>query len=144
MFELYTVLLTLHISLVVLWLGAGVTLQVIAHRVATITPEGLPSIAAQLDWFGQKWFPMISGLTGVVGVLLWIDGPWELGTVWLWIAVVGWVISSAVGATQLGPRVARIHETGSPEAVRDFIAIARVDTVLLFLIVADMVIKPFA
>ena len=144
MLDLYTVLLTLHITLVVLWLGAGVTLIVISHRVAAAGPEGVSAFAPHLDWFGQKWFPMISGLTGLVGILLWIDGPWELGTVWLWIAVVGWLTSSVVGGTQLGPRAARINETGSPEAVRDFLAIARIDLVVLFVVLADMVIKPFA
>jgi uncharacterized membrane protein len=144
MLTLYTVLLTLHILLVICWLGAGITLQMLATQVARAGEEAERQYAAYLDWFGQRWFPIVSGLTGLVGVLLWIDGPWELGTAWLWIAVGGWIISSIIGATQLGPRATRMREAPGAAARSDFLRVARIDSVLLVLIVADMVIKPFS
>jgi uncharacterized membrane protein len=144
MFTLYTVLLTLHILLVVAWVGAGLTQAVIGQRVVA-TARGADFYADELDWFGQRWFPLVSGLTGVVGILLWIDGPWGLGEPWLIIAVVGWLISSAVGATQLGPRVARWREEGhrlDDPTFKQFQTLVRVDIVLLLEIIVDMVLKP--
>jgi uncharacterized membrane protein len=144
MVTLYTLLLTLHILLVVGWLGAGVTLQVLALRVSSAGEGALAPFGDQLAWFGERWFPAVSGLTGLMGVLLWIDGPWEFGDVWILIAAVGWIISSAVGATQLGPRALKLRDAPDAATLQEFRTIARVDSVLLVLIVADMVMKPWA
>jgi hypothetical protein len=136
MFSLYTVLLTLHILLVVLWVGAGVTVQVIT-RMATDNPNW-PAIFYP---FAEKWFPAVSGLTGLVGIGLWIDGPWGAGEPWIGIAVAGWLISSVVGATQLAPAVKRWSE-GDVAARAKFVKVAQFDSLLLILIIADMVMKP--
>jgi uncharacterized membrane protein len=136
MFTLYTVLLTIHILLVVAWLGAAITVQVIT-RMATDNPNWPPIFVA----FAEKWFAPISGLTGLFGIFLWIDGPWDFGEPWIGIAVAGWLISSVVGATQLAPNVKRWSE-GDVSARARFVKIAQFDALLLVLIVADMVIKP--
>ena len=136
MFTLYTVLLTVHILLVVAWLGSSITLQVIT-RTATDNPNWPPIFYG----FAEKWFPPITGLTALFGILLWIDGPWDFGEPWILIAVVGWLISSVVGATQLSPNVKRWSE-GDPAGRAAFVKIAQVDALLLILIVADMVMKP--
>jgi uncharacterized membrane protein len=141
MFTLYTVLLTLHILMVIAWLGASLTLQVLSVRAANST-GGLAAYTDQLAWFGERWFPAVSGLAGLLGVLLWIDGPWDFGEVWILIAAGGWIISSAVGATQLGPRALKLRDAPSAAALREFQTFARVDFTLLVLIVADMVMKP--
>ena len=137
MFTLYTVLLTLHIMLVVCWLGAGITTTVISRQC-----KGDPAWAPLLAPLASKWFPMTSGLTGLVGVLLWIDGPWDFGELWILLAVAGWFISSVIGATQLGPKVEQWAQTGDHAAFDAYIKLAPVDLVLLTLIVADMVMKP--
>jgi hypothetical protein len=136
MFDLHTVLLTLHILLVVLWLGAGITVQVIT-RMASDNPNW-PAI---LYPFAERWFPAVSGLTGLAGILLWIESGWSIGEPWIGIAIAGWLISSVVGATQLGPAVQRWHE-GDIAARAKFVKVAQFDSLLLILIVADMVMKP--
>ena len=136
MFTLYTVLLTLHILLVVSWLGASVTVQVIT-RMAGDDP-GWPPL---FNTFAQRWFPPISGVTGLVGIALWIDGPWDFGELWILLAAVGWLISSVVGATQLAPRVERWSK-GDVAARAEFMTYAAADLGLLVLIVCDMVLKP--
>ena len=145
MFTLYTVLLTVHIVLVVLWVGAGSAQAVIGQRALKGGPAGREFYAEQLEWFGTKWFPAVSGLAALFGVLLWIDGPWELGEVWILIAVVGWIVSSVIGATQLGPAVQAWREGGArvdDPAWAKLQRFVRIDQVLLMLIIADMVIKP--
>ncbi len=89
-----------------------------------------------------KWFPITSGLTGLVGILLWIDGPWGFGEPWILIAVVGWIASSVIGATQLGPKVEHWAQTGDRASFDAYLRLAPVDLVMLVLIVADMVMKP--
>ncbi len=133
---LYEVLLTLHVLFVVAWLGSAITLQVIT-RMAVDNPNWPPILYA----FAEKWFPPITGLTGVFGILLWIDGDWDMGEPWLGIAVAGWLISSVVGATQLSPAVKRWSE-GDVSGREKFVKVAQFDALLLTLIVADMVIKP--
>ena len=136
MFTLYTVLLTLHIIAVISWLGAGITVQVISAQARN--DVAWPPV---LSGFAQRWFPAVSGLAALTGVLVWIDGPWAFGEVWVLLAVAGWIASSAIGATQLSPLTERW--AGGDVAARDrFLQLARVDSVILVLIVADMVIKP--
>jgi uncharacterized membrane protein len=136
MFTLYTLLLTLHILFVTAWLGSAMTVQVIT-RMSGDDPAWPPVF----NKFAEKWFPPITGIAGVLGILLWIDGPWDFGEPWILIAAVGWIISSVVGATQLSPRVKRWSE-GDASARAEFQTFAQVDLLLLVLIVADMVMKP--
>jgi uncharacterized membrane protein len=136
MFTLYTVLLTVHILLVICWLGAAITVQVIT-RMATNEPNWPPLFHR----FAEKWFAPLSGLTGLFGIFLWIDGPWDFGELWILLAAVGWLISSVVGATQLAPSVKRWSEGDVASRAR-FVTIAQFDALLLILIVCDMVLKP--
>lgn len=139
MLTLYTVLETLHVLAVICWLGAGITQQVMA----VATGRGKP-YADQLAWFGKRWFPAVSGITGLLGILLWIDGPWDFGELWIGLAVAGWLASMIIGATQLGPRAERYAASGATDTKvwAEFERLVRIDTVILLLIVADMVIKP--
>lgn len=136
MFTLYTVLLTLHILFVVGWLGASVTLQVISHH-AKDDPAWPPLMNA----FAGPWFPAVGGLAALTGVLMWIDGDYDFGTLWILIAVAGWIASSAIGATRLNALSERWSQ-GDTAARTMFLQVARVDAMILVLIVADMVIKP--
>ncbi len=136
MFTLYTVLLTLHILAVIGWLGAGVTLQVISA-----SARDNPAWPTLMSAFAGRWFPAVSGLAALTGILLWIDGPWDFGELWVLLAVAGWIVSSAIGATQLTPLSER-WSGGDLAARASFLQIARVDSVILVLIVADMVMKP--
>ena len=137
MFTLYTVLLTLHILLVICWLGAGITTTVISRQC-----NGDTAWAPLLAPLARKWFPITSGLTGLVGILLWIDGPYGFGELWILLAAAGWFISSGIGSTQLGPKVEKWAETGDRQYFDAYMKLAPIDLGLLVLIVVDMVMKP--
>lgn len=136
MFTLYTVLLTLHILAVIGWLGAAVCVQVLTAQARD--QAAWPSMLLR---FAQGWFPPITGVTALLGVLLWIDGPWAFGELWLLLAVAGWLASAVIGARVLTPLVER-WAAGDAAAGDRFKRLVKADTVLLVLIVADMVIKP--
>jgi hypothetical protein len=136
MFTLYTLLKSLHILLVIMWLGAAIAVQVIARQSRDDATAG-PILAR----FGERWFPAVSGLTGLTGILLWIDGPYDFGELWILLAVGGWLVSSFFGATRLGPNVVKWSQGDT--AARDvFLQMAAIDQVILVLIVFDMVMKP--
>ncbi len=136
MFTLYTVLLTLHILAVVAWVGGGLLTQIVS-----VQARDDPSWPKLLAGFAPRYFPALSGVAALTGVLLWIDGPWDFGELWVLLAVAGWIVSSAIGATQLTPLSERW--AGGDVVARDrFLKITRVDLVILVLVVADMVIKP--
>ena len=144
MLSLYTVLLTLHIVFVVAWVGAGITQTVLARQLVGAGGAN-QAYAQQLEWFGAKWFPTASGLAGLAGIGLWIDGPWGLGEPWIIIAVAGWIASSVIGATQLGPGVAKWRANGAAAddpAWARVLLFARIDQAILILVIADMVMKP--
>jgi hypothetical protein len=71
---------------------------------------------------------------------------------WLIFGLVAWALSAATGILFLGPEAKRLnavaaeHGPKSPEAqarLRRILLVARADVVLLFVIVLDMVAKPF-
>ena len=72
---------------------------------------------------------------------------------WLIFGVIAWALSAATGILFLGPeskrlnRAAAEHGPRSPEVqarLRRTLLVARVDVALMFLIVFDMVAKPFS
>ncbi|MEA2125274.1 MAG: putative integral rane protein [Solirubrobacteraceae bacterium] len=138
MFTLYTLLLTLHILAVAAWMGSAVTQQLLAVQLGRTQVY-----SDQINWFSTKWFPAISGITALFGILLWIDGPWDFGEPWILIAVVLWLVSAGTGATQLGRRVEKWAGREPDQKTWDeFRLIARIDLVVLVLVVFDMVMKP--
>jgi hypothetical protein len=89
----------------------------------------------------------------VFGVLLVFDGPWSFGDVWIVIGLAGWIAAWGVGFLVIRPQVEKMkeivmqHGPTSPEAQRQarlMAVVSRVQLLSLFLVVADMVLKPTA
>jgi hypothetical protein len=82
-----------------------------------------------------------------------INGKIGYNQFWIIFGLVAWGLSAATGMLFLGPeahrlnKVAAEHGPKSPEAqarLRRILLVARVDVALMFLIVFDMVAKPFS
>lgn len=134
MFDLYAVLLTLHILAVIAWVGSGVLAFLIARRVED------PSFPTWVNSIGPI-FPVTSFAAALAGIGLWIDGPWGFGEPWILIAVAGWLVSGFLGGARIEPAVRRWAE-GDQTGRADYLKIARVDLSIMVVIVADMVMKP--
>jgi uncharacterized membrane protein len=72
---------------------------------------------------------------------------------WLIFGLVAWGLSAATGILFLGPEAKRLnkaaaeHGPKSPQVqarLRRILLVARIDIALMFLIVFDMVVKPFS
>ncbi len=149
----YAVLLALHIVVAVVWVGGAVALAVLA-LVAERTKDdaGMLAVGKQAEWLGLRIFTPASFLVLVLGIALVEKGNWEWGSFWVLAAVIGWVLSAAIGILFLSPESKRLnalaaeHGMDHPETkarLKRILTIARFDVAVLVLIVVDMAAKPF-
>jgi uncharacterized membrane protein len=148
----YEFLLLLHVISVIVWLGAGFTMDLLFVRAErTGNPADLGKTGEFQEWLVPRLFIPFGVLTLVFGVLLVFDGPWSFGDLWLLIALVGWIAAWGVGFFVIRPQGEKMkeivmqHGPTSPEARRQarlLAVVSRVQLLSLFLIVADMVLKP--
>jgi uncharacterized membrane protein len=149
----YSVWLALHILLVVFWVGGGFTLQLLAMRaVRARDPARVAAITNDAEFVGGRVFAPLSLGVAVLGFVLVSEGNWDFDF-WVVFAIVAWVVSAATGAAILGPQSGRINKlvaeigADSPEVMaraRRLFLIARIDLVILTLVILDMTIKPGA
>ena len=148
----YELLVFLHIAAAIVWLGAGFLMTVLVLGAARAGDR--PREAGyhrDAGWLAPRVFIPASMATLVLGILLTIDGPWEFGTLWIVIALAGWAASFALGFFYFKPEGERIgalvqeHGPSHPEVdrrIHRLNVVDRIQLVVLFLVVGDMVIKP--
>ena len=148
----YEWLLFLHIAAAIVWLGGGMAIQVLAIRAnRAVDPARMTTIAHEAEWFGTR-IALPSSLTVlIVGIILTIDGPWDFGQTWIVLALIGFGLSFVTGAAFLGPesgRIGKLLAAEGPESpavrarIQRIFLVSRIELVLLYLIVLDMVLKP--
>ena len=148
----YEWLLFFHIAAAIVWLGSGVAVQVLAFRANSAEdPARMVTIAHEAEWFGMRIFLPSSLTVLVLGIILTVDGPWDFGQTWIILALIGWGLSFVTGAAFLGPesgRIGKLLAAEGPESpavrarIQRMFLVSRIELVLLYLIVLDMVVKP--
>ena len=148
----YEWLLFLHIAAAIVWLGGGVAVQILAIRANRADdPARMTTIAHEAEWIGTRTFLPASLIVFVLGIILTIDGPWDFGQTWIVIALIGFGLSFVTGAAFIGPesgRIGKLLATEGPESpavrarIQRIFLVSRIELVLLYLIVLDMVVKP--
>jgi uncharacterized membrane protein len=148
----YELLLLLHVLVVIVWLGAGFTMDLLFLRAERMgDPQELGRTGQLQDWLVPRLFIPASLATLVTGILVMWDGAWALDDVWITIGLVGWIAAFGVGILFLKPQSERLkdlvahHGPTSVEVrrhARRMGVVARVQLLALFLVVADMVLKP--
>ena len=150
--DLYDILLFCHISFVILWLGSGFLLHFLAYRADRANDvAAIRKIVDDLVAIGNTFFLPSSLLVIVFGILLVLDGPWSFGDLWIVLGLVGFAITFLTGLLWMKPQLDRLQgliarDGGlSPEGswvARRMMMFGRLDFVVLFLVVFDMVVKP--
>ena|SRR5215210_1741512 len=146
----YTALKVIHILAAVLWLGGATMLAVLAIRARRRSGEALVAIFRDVALLAPRIFVPASLVLVVTGFGLLATGdlPYEL---WVILALVGWAITFLAGLLILTPQVKRAEsllEEHSPTSeaalgqVQRVLTLARLDLVVLTLVVVDMVVKP--
>lgn len=148
----YEWLLFFHIAAAIVWLGGGLAVQVLAIRANRADdPARMMTIASEAEWFGTRIALPSSFSVLVLGIILAVDGPWDFGQTWIVLALIGFGLSFVTGAVFLGPesgRIAKLLAAEGPESpavrarIQRIFLVSRIELVLLYLIVLDMIAKP--
>jgi uncharacterized membrane protein len=151
--SLYEFLLFVHVSAVIIWIGAGSLLLLLAVRAERARDDAtLTKIIQDVDGLSKVLFIPASLTALLSGILLVIDGDLSWGNLWVVLGLLGWAATFATGLLVLTPRSQRVtrmlERAGgrtTPEIaaeIRRTLTLARTDYVVLFLVVADMTLKP--
>jgi uncharacterized membrane protein len=148
----YDVLLTLHVVTVIVWLGAGFTMDLLFLRAErTRNPAEIGKTAELQEWLVPRVFIPTGLLTLILGALLVWDGPWSFGDLWILIGLAAWLGAFGVGFLFIKPQGEKMKEIVAqygPTSVeaqhhgRRLGVVARVQLLALFLVVAVMEMKP--
>ena len=148
----YELLLFLHISASIIWLGAGFLIAVLvlgAERAGDREKEA--GHHRDVAWLAPRLFIPASLSVMILGILLVIDGPWSFDQLWISLALAGWAASFLLGFLYFRPEGERIgalaEERGpqDPELERRLHrlnVVDRIQLLILFLVLADMVLRP--
>ena len=149
--DLYLVFKFLHVASAILWIGTGFGLVIlgIAAEARADKPE-FGRIIQNVVFMAPRVFVPASVAAFVFGfVAAWMN--WGFGSLWIWIGIVGFAATFVTGNFVLKPRADRVsaivaREGLSDDAItvgRELLQVAKFDYVMLFVVVADMVFKPY-
>ena len=150
--SLYELLLFLHVATAIIWLGAGFLIAVLVFGAVLAgdrAKEG--GYHRDVGWLAPRLFIPSSLATLVLGLLLVAEGSWSLDQLWLVVALVGWLVSFLLGFLYFKPegeRIGALIEQHGPAyaevegRLHRLNIVDRLQLVVLFLMVADMTIKP--
>ena len=148
----YEIYLALHVLAIVIWVGGDITLTTLGILFERRRDgETLAALGKMGAWIGVHVYTPALFAAFATGVALIEKGNLGWTTLWLDLALAGWVIAATVGVGFVGPELGRIDRAAQrlgPESeevqrrVRRLFTVFRFDTALLILIVLDMTAKP--
>jgi len=151
---LYEFLLFIHVAATVVWVGAGLLSLVLAIGYDTDGDEpAIRRFLADQERLATRLFIPASLTVVIFGIALVIESDaWTFGYLWIVLGLVGFAATFVTGLFLIKPASERIGAAMEREGgrltpalrtdVRKLIVMARLDYVVLFLVIADMVIKP--
>ena len=150
----YEWLKSAHVLAAVLWVGGNAMLTLLAlMTIGLRDPVRLAQFVKQVAFLGAAYIPVLSLMVIAFGFGMVENRDLGYSATWLQIGIVGWVASFVVGAGYLAPtskKVSKLIEADGPESdeaqalIQRLLFVARLDVVLLLLIVFDMTAKPWS
>jgi uncharacterized membrane protein len=150
----YFVFKMIHVGAAVIWVGGGLFLTICAVLAELANDDDqLLQIGQWAETVAGRLFPVMSFVVLGFGIAMTSNGNIPYDQFWLIFGLVAWGISAATGILFLGPEAKRLnkaaaeHGPRSPQVqarLRRILLVVRVDVALMFLIVFDMVVKPFS
>ena len=148
----YEILLFLHVSGAVIWVGSAVLIQVLFYRAKTTGNSALAEgVSVNTPWLAQRVFIPTALAVVVLGVLLTIEGPWTFGMLWVVLGLAAFAGTFLLGVGVIEPEGKKLgaasvaHGPAHPEVAwrsRRIDALMKLDLVLLFVVLFDMTVKP--
>lgn len=151
---LYELFKIIHILAASAWVGGALLTQFQAARALKMGGADLEHFMWEQQKVGPRFFAPMSLIVVIAGVVMVIDSGIDFEDLWIAIGIAAFVATFITGMFVLKPRVEKIVELlqggkapGDPEVqprIANLIAMSRIDLVVLFLVVVDMVVKPGA
>jgi uncharacterized membrane protein len=146
----YLIFKYVHVLFVIVWLGGGMAMVILGSRAyrANNEPEFANVIQNVVYLSSHVFVPSAIGAL-IFGLLnFFIYSMYDF--LWIYIGLLGFAATFSLGILVLAPRSERvaklIAQSGvSPETTRqgnEILRLAQFDFVVLFVVVADMVLKP--
>jgi len=137
----------LHVAAAIIWIGGAFIMLVLGMDAVRRNDDArLVSILALTGWAAERVYVPASMATVLLGlVAAWLGNLWA--EAWVILGLAGMAITMALGILALTPRAKRVAAAPgpTPEAVataRDMVTLMKFDCTALFVVVADMVLKP--
>jgi uncharacterized membrane protein len=150
----YFVFKMLHVRAAMVWVGGGLFITIIAVLAELANDDDqLLQIGHWAETVAGRVFPVMSFIVLGFGIAMTMNFNIPYNQFWLIFGLVAWALSAGTGILFLGPEAKRLnkaaaaHGPRSPEVqarLRRILLVVRVDVALMFLIVFDMVAKPFS
>ena len=146
----YELLLFVHITAAVIWLGGAFTFQMYGRLcAAAATRRRLARFAGRAGHLGERMFVPASLVVVLAGVGLMIDGNWDWDQLWVVFALVTFAASFVTGLFVISPMAKRIPVVGpttpaGQALIQRLFTVLRIDLVYMYAIVFAMVVKPTA
>ena len=150
----YFVFKMLHVGAAVIWVGGGLFIALCAILAELANDDDQLLVIGRLaDQVASKVFPIMSFVVLGFGFGMTSNANIPLDQFWLEFGLAAWALSAATGIFFLTPETKRLTKAMAergpkdPEAqdrLRRILLVLRVDVALMFLIVFDMVVKPFS
>jgi len=149
----YELLVLIHVLAATTWVGGAITLNVLALRMVRSGDAGriLDFTKTQESLGPRLYAPASLAVLGVGSWMVAVNEAWTIGQLWIVLALVGFALTFLTGIFYFGPEGTRIanavqargaEDPDAQRRIRRMLTVSRLDTLLLVLIVADMVIKP--
>ena len=151
---LYEFLLFIHILATVVWVGAGLLSLVLAIGYDRDSDDGaIRRFLVDQERLAPRLFIPSSLIVVLMGIALVIESDaWSFDQPWIVLGLLGFAATFVTGLFMLKPESERIGAAMEREggrltpalrvAIRKLIVKARVDQVVLALVIFDMVVKP--
>jgi len=150
----YSVFKMIHVGAAVLWVGGG-TFLIIAAVLAELADNEahLLEVGRLADQVAAKVFPAMSFVVLIFGIAMTMNGDIPYDQFWIIFGLIAWASSAATGIFFLTPQAKTLtqlmqergaHDPAVQDRLRRILLVARFDIALMFLIVFDMVVKPFS
>ena len=154
----YSALKAFHVLAAVVWVGGGAGLTILALRAErSKDSQRIAAIAKDAEWLGMRVFLPTSLVLFVLGAAMLMTHTgtelWSWSQAWVIVGLVGFALSTVVGAGYLGPTSGRYRKLLAERGVDDpevrsllarILLVARIDVMVLLVVAADMVVKPGA
>jgi hypothetical protein len=140
----------LHVSFVITWLGGGLCLVLLGAQAnrANETADLAKIILFVIAMAKRVFIPAALGALVCGLIMAWTLGLFSM--LWVIIGLAGFALTFGIGIAVLTPRSDKVgaliaKEGVSPAVIeqsREILRIAQFDMTMLFVVVADMVLKP--